>query len=396
MYREISQKHTCLRPVPNLADHAYNPHLAEELDALFSGDRVVPRATYDEYGQCQISRTLGSTAGFRCIRARTSWGWSLPPGETSVKTSKRNSVKLSVLTKGSDSRYFGRMFDKPAGPAARKSGRARNESGRSRERPVRKHGRAFDWPIYSLRYFHPSEPPTVPTAFQPSADWSQDITAVATSVYDQIFAQVYDNLIQAFGAEVQRLKDSNVSIGAAYTAVSADYSALEQRIDSVMSLAARSTGSGRGPHPAAPEKCDGGTQSSAEEFATAIGNAVQFETFASDATKILWSQGFLTGTAAMWSSNIMHSQSFAPARYNFDLWIAGFRTMFCSRDRAADAHKALHSLSMGNRSISVYCNEAKAIILDLAPGDRSSDLVLDRFKAGLSVVAATRLLNMQP
>ncbi|KZP33922.1 hypothetical protein FIBSPDRAFT_943020, partial [Athelia psychrophila] len=111
---------------------------------------------------------------------------------------------------------------------------------------------------------HPSEPPTVPTAFQPSADWSQDITAVATSVYDQIFAQVYDNLIQAFGAEVQRLKDSNVSIGAAYTAVSADYSALEQRIDSVMSLAARSTGSGRGPRPAAPEKCDGGTQSSAE------------------------------------------------------------------------------------------------------------------------------------
>ncbi|KZP09745.1 hypothetical protein FIBSPDRAFT_900253 [Athelia psychrophila] len=67
---------------------------------------------------------------------------------------------------------------------------------------------------------HPSEPPTVPTAFQPSADWSQDITAVAKSVYDQIFAQVYENLIQAFGAEVQRLKDSNVSIGAAYTAVS--------------------------------------------------------------------------------------------------------------------------------------------------------------------------------
>ncbi|KZP33328.1 hypothetical protein FIBSPDRAFT_943720 [Athelia psychrophila] len=242
----------------------------------------------------------------------------------------------------------------------------------------------------------PGGHPVAPAAFQPADNWSPDITAAATSIYDQVFAQVHENLIQAFGAEVQRLKDSNTEIAAAYSAVSADYSALEQRIDSVMALAARSSGSGRGPRPAAPEKCDGGTQSSAEEFATAIGNAVQFETFANDATKILWSQGFLTGTAAMWSSNITHSQSFAPARYDFDLWIAGFRAMFCSRDRAADARKALHSLSMGNRSISAYCNEAKAIILDLAPGDRGSDLVLDRFKAGLSVVAATRLLNMQP
>ncbi|KZP17787.1 hypothetical protein FIBSPDRAFT_956894 [Athelia psychrophila] len=98
----------------------------------------------------------------------------------------------------------------------------------------------------------------------------------------------------------------------------------------------------------------------------------------------------------MWSSNITNTQSFGTARFNFDTWLAEFRAMFCLCDRASDACKALHSLSMGNQSISTYCNEAKAIILDLAPGDHSSDLVLDRFKVGLSVVAATCLLNMQP
>lgn len=229
-----------------------------------------------------------------------------------------------------------------------------------------------------------------PAAFRAPADWSPETQASATAIYDQIYEQVNQNLVTAFGAEIQRLKDANLAVAAAFTA-------MEQRTDAVIAIAAAQVGgTGRGPRPAAPEKCDGGAQSGAEEFAIAIGNAVQFETFANDSTKILWSQGFLTGTAAMWSSNITHNQSYAPARYDFDLWIEEFRAMFCSRDRAADARKALHSLSMGNRSISAYCNEARAIILDLAPADRGSDLVLDRFKAGLSVVAATRLLNMQP
>ncbi|KZP02903.1 hypothetical protein FIBSPDRAFT_969506 [Athelia psychrophila] len=211
---------------------------------------------------------------------------------------------------------------------------------------------------------HPSRPPTAPTAFQLSANWSQAIAAMATSVYNQIFAQVHENLIQAFSTEVQRLKDSNTVIAAAYTAW--------DRGD-------RGTDHIRRP----------------QRSVMVIGNAVQFETFASDVMKILWSQGFLTGTAAMWLSNITHSQSFTPARYNFDLWITGFHTMFCSCNCAADARKALHYLSMGNQLILVYCNKAKAIILDLAPGDRGSNLVLDRFKAGLLVVVATCLLNMQ-
>ncbi|KZP25459.1 hypothetical protein FIBSPDRAFT_950172 [Athelia psychrophila] len=247
---------------------------------------------------------------------------------------------------------------------------------------------------------NPGPPPHTPQLFVPMEGWSTDTIAVAQQVYEQIFAQVNKNLVDAFGEEVQHLWDNNTALESAFTELNADYAkgfaARVQHTDDVLAIAARSGGSGRGPHPAALEKCDGGTQSGAEEFATVIGNAVQFETFSSDTTKTLWSQGFLTGTAALWSSNITHSLSFDPARHNFDTWITSFRAMFCSRDRATDARKALHSLSMGNQSISAYCNEAKAIILDLAPGDRNSDLVLDRFKAGLSVVAATCLLNMQP
>ncbi|KZP16535.1 hypothetical protein FIBSPDRAFT_957942, partial [Athelia psychrophila] len=231
--------------------------------------------------------------------------------------------------------------------------------------------------------------PENPVGFNPPTEWSADEAASGKAIYEQIYTQVHQNLIQAFGAEMQRLTDAHAAIAASYTAQ-------EQRTDAVLAIAAQSGGSGRGPRPAAPARCDGGTQSGAEEFAITIGNAVLFETFTNDTTKILWSQGFLSGTAAMWSSNVTNAQSFGTTRFDFNTWLTEFRAMFCSCDRAADARKALHSLSMGNQSISAYCNEAKAIILDLAPGDRSSDLVLDCFKAGLSVVAATCLLNMQP
>ncbi|KZP16748.1 hypothetical protein FIBSPDRAFT_957817 [Athelia psychrophila] len=217
---------------------------------------------------------------------------------------------------------------------------------------------------------NPGPPPHAPQLFVPVEGWSTDTIAVAQQVYEQIFAQVNKNLVDAFGEEVQRLRDNHAALEAAFNELNVEYA---------KEFAAQ------------VQRTIGGIRAR-----TSSGSSGKFETFSSDATKILWSQGFLTGTAALWSSNITHSLSFDPARYNFDTWIASFRAMFCSRDRAADARKALHSLSMGNRSISAYCNEAKAIILDLAPGDRNSDLVLDRFKAGLSVVAATRLLNMQP
>ncbi|KZP24365.1 hypothetical protein FIBSPDRAFT_951136 [Athelia psychrophila] len=65
----------------------------------------------------------------------------------------------------------------------------------------------------------PGGHPVAPATFQPADNWSPDITAAATSIYDQVFAQVHENLIQAFGAEVQRLKDSNTEIAAAYSAL---------------------------------------------------------------------------------------------------------------------------------------------------------------------------------
>ncbi|KZP29494.1 hypothetical protein FIBSPDRAFT_884908 [Athelia psychrophila] len=185
---------------------------------------------------------------------------------------------------------------------------------------------------------------TTPTPFRTPNDWSPDVKTTAKVIYNQIFDQVNLNLIQAFGEEIQRLKDTNTEIAAQ-----------ERRTDLVLAIVAQSGGSGRGPCPAAPEKCDGGTQSGAEEFVIVIGNAVLL--------KILWSQGYLTGTAVMWSSNITNAQSYGTPRFDFDIWLAEFR--------------------------------AKSIILDLAPADRSSDLVLDRFKAGLLVVAVTQLLNMQ-
>ncbi|KZP14061.1 hypothetical protein FIBSPDRAFT_896901 [Athelia psychrophila] len=231
----------------------------------------------------------------------------------------------------------------------------------------------------------PAPPPRTPQAFVPLDGWSAESIAVAQQLYKQVHTQVNANLVDAFGEEIQRLQDYSAALESTFNDLNADYAkefaAQVQQTDDVLS--------------------------GAEEFATAIGNAVLFEMFSSDTTKILWSQGFLTGTAAMWSSNITHSLSFNPASYNFDTWIASFRTMFCSRDCAADTCKALHSLSMGNQlisvyfemdkqqlqlqsnqSISAYCNEAKAFILDLAPGDRSSNLVLDCSKAGLSVVAS--------
>ncbi|KZP33322.1 hypothetical protein FIBSPDRAFT_943716, partial [Athelia psychrophila] len=134
-------------------------------------------------------------------------------------------------------------------------------------------------------------------------------------IYKQIYTQVHQNLIQAFGTEMQHLTDAHA----------ASYTAQEQRTDAVLAIAAQSGGSGRGPRPAAPARCDGGTQSGAEEFAIAIGNAVLFETFTNDTTKILWSQGFLSGTAAMWSSNITNAQSFGTTRFDFNTWLSEFR-----------------------------------------------------------------------
>ncbi|KZP26712.1 hypothetical protein FIBSPDRAFT_887197 [Athelia psychrophila] len=138
---------------------------------------------------------------------------------------------------------------------------------------------------------------------------------MAKVIYEQIFNQVNLNLNQAFSEEIQCLKDAN-------TEITVLYAAQEQRTDLVLAIVVQSGRSGSGPGPAAPEKCDRGTQSGAEEFVITISNLVLFETFTSDTSK---------------------------------------------------------------------CNKAKSIILDLVPADRSSDLVLDHFKAGLSVVAACGL-----
>ena len=155
-------------------------------------------------------------------------------------------------------------------------------------------------------------------------------------------------------------------------------------------------GGSRGPHAALPEKFEGGDQTRADEFSTAVVNASKFETFPSDELKILWCQGFLTGEAHKWSSNITHDASTDPAQLNFSLWIAAFRSTYCTRDREGDALRALNSLSMGDRSISAYVTEFKALRLDLPAAERNGLFVMDRFKTGLSLPAAERLAQMQP
>ncbi|KZP11188.1 hypothetical protein FIBSPDRAFT_962509 [Athelia psychrophila] len=128
----------------------------------------------------------------------------------------------------------------------------------------------------------PAPPPRTPQAFVPLDGRPADSIAVAQQLYEQVYAQVNANLVDAFGEEIQHLRDHSAALESAFNDLNADYAK------------------------------EFAAQSRAEEFATAIGNAVQFKTF-----------------STMWSSNIMHSLSFDPA---WDTWITGFRTMFCSRD----------------------------------------------------------------
>lgn len=151
----------------------------------------------------------------------------------------------------------------------------------------------------------------------------------------------------------------------------------------------------RAPKVNAPAVYDGKSKELADQFVQQVSNAAKFEVFSDDEQRILWAQSFLSHQALAWSSVITSNGDAAsnPRRYDWDLWLAAFKSAYCTRDAAADALQRLGALSQGTKSITEYCTRFEELRVKLEKGDQDGAWVRDRFWAGLSLLSKEALVN---